>query len=265
MKFLCPIFLLFLFLISCGRKTLISEGEMGGITYLSGGALKIKISSALVGAPDEYVLQEEKTFTGTSINDGNHQLDLSMDEAVLHYSRLKFEIEKTGESNDCEVIFFAPYTYKKSSASAYKATLFGEELNCSGVEPGPPPVPKEIPKECYGGPAKDIVPGFPLFGSIFTTQNKLEALGKFTNEENTKDPRIDNRYYVNNMLEVDRDTGQPMYYVANTMSDYSVYCRDAFGNKLVDVQININDFDGASPNPDVDQYCTWTSGTCGIE
>lgn len=263
MKGLRFIPLLFLFLISCGRKTLVGEGEMGGTSSLTSGILKIKISSALILLnPEVYVVQGEKSFGGNSQDVGNHEFNLSIDEGTLYHSRLKFEIEKIGDNNNCEVIFFRPYSYKKSVSPTFKP--FETEINCSGFEPGPPPVPTEIPKECFGGPAKDIVTQFPLYGSVFTTGKILETKGVFTLNENNGDDKVGNRYYVNNLDVLLRGTNQDGLYVAGTMRDYFASCQDEFGNRLVGVKININDFDGSAPNPDVDQYCTWSSEDCGL-
>jgi hypothetical protein len=274
MKVLGSSFLMFLFLISCGRNTLVVESEMGGTSSISSGTLKIKISSALVGPSDAvYVVQGERTFSGDSQDVGNHSFDVFVDEEILMFSKLKFEIEKVGDKNDCAVVYFRPYQYKKSVAPKFKPTPTSEVLNCSGFalvpepppDPLPAPVPIPVPPGCFGGPAKDIVPNFPLFSSLFTTENKIEKEAKFTNEENNVDPYIGNRYYANNMEEVERGTAQDGLYIASSMRDYSAYCRDAFGNKLLEVQINISDFDGEDPNPDTDQYCTWLSADCGLD
>jgi hypothetical protein len=274
MKGLRFISLLFLFLISCGRKTLVGEGEMGGTSSLTSGILKIKISSALIELdPEAYVVQGEQSFGGTSQDDGNHEFNLSIDEGTLYFSKLKFEIEKIGDNSDCEVITFRPYSYKKSVSPKFKPTELASEINCSGFEPVPEPLPDPpppakpipVPKECYGGPAKDIVDTFPLFTSVFTTNNKLQTEGEFTIEEdNDDDKKVGNRYYVNNLDVLNRGTDQAGLYVAGTMRDYFASCQDEFGNMLVGVQININDFDGSAPNPDVDEYCTWSSEDCGL-
>ncbi len=274
-KFYCCFVLVFFS--SCGRKTLSVEDALGGSSSVTSGTLKITVSSALVeSSPEVFVLQGQESFSGTATSPEtslDQEFNISIDEEILMFSKLKFEIEKTGDKNDCAVIYFKPYSYQKSSSTRFKPLSTGfDELNCSGFalvpdpppDPLPPPVPIPVPPGCFGGPAKDMVTGFPIFNEVFVTTKKLIKEGKFTNQENNVDPRIDNRYYVNNLDVLNRDTTQPNLYVADTMDDYEAYCRDDFGNKLLSVKINISDFDGGDPNPDVDQYCTWSSGVCGL-
>jgi len=255
---------------SCGKKTLVLQGAAGGVSIVSSGTLRVRVSSALYDTPEKFVVLKEKDFGGRSTDAVNYfqPMDISIDEEKLFYSKLKFEFEKPVAEDGCSVIFFRPYSYQKSNTSGFKLLPTDKGENCSGLEDVPPakegdPTTQKVvpvPSFCFGGPAKDLVKDFPRFDRLFSTKSQLVAVeGKVTKVESDLNPGVDNRYYVNDMQDISRNIDVPNLYVAGTMKDYIAWCDDVVGNTLVKVRIKIQDFNGQSPNPTADQFCSWTS------
>ena len=247
----CNKHFLFLFIIfffaSCGRKALVTSTNIGGLATEVKGTVLLKVSIAWEDTPGDFTLLGDFDASGSSSDLLSIDKSIKIPEEQLYYSVLKFEVEKPALDEGCAVIKFRPYYYQKTDDPKFQPDLSSETtVDCSlGSDP-----------VCFGGAAKDLIDGFPLFTYKFSTSDKIEVYFS----QPTHNAGEGNRYAANYMedgLPGDRSVS----YVHGSIKDYSAYCEDIFGNELARINLQIKDDNGTTP--DTDHYCSWTSsGNC---
>lgn len=236
--------------ISCAKKT---DKEMsstsGSGIVASTGSLNVVISTAWEDVPGEFETHATCSVSGTADTPESETCTVEIPEAQLHYSKLKFDISRTG---DCALLNFYPYRYRKSNSATYTPIAASASVDCSKGG-----TTDDLP-ECWGGAAVELVPSFPDFTGLFTTGLTMEKIISSPNEK--QEPG--NRYVSNDKLDktidvlqvpndTDPDDGiddRHEGYVADTMSDYVIQCKDKWSNDLSIITVEIIDFDGSSPN-----------------
>ncbi len=137
-------FLLVLFLISCGRKTLIVEDGFGGLTAIATGKIIMNVSLAWEQSPDKFEVIKTCEASGNSLSYhpivGQPNAEptpclVDVPEGRLYYSRIKFDLKKSADDSGCVVIKFYPYYYRKSYEPAKPEPVKPTEVPPPGVKP----------------------------------------------------------------------------------------------------------------------------------
>lgn len=246
----CSRHFLFLFIIfffaSCGRKALVTSTDIGGLATEVKGTVLLKVSIAWEGTPDKFTDLQQFQVSGNSLDEGTASVQVSIPEEQLYYSLLKFEVEKPVLDEGCAVVVFRPYYYQKSIEPGFQPDKNSDSTVDCSLKKDP---------ACFGGPAKDLIEGFPLFDAQAKTDGKLS----FVFKQSTHKASDGNRYAANDMI--DGVPGDTVSYVPGSIKDYTAYCEDIFGNELARINLQIKDDNGT--NPGTDHYCSWTSsGNC---
>ncbi|MBS1961054.1 MAG: hypothetical protein JST04_02475 [Bdellovibrionales bacterium] len=200
------------------------------------GDLYLIVSSAWETTPDSYVTQiscsvPSGSATGTAVTCSG-----KIPEGQLYFSNLKFTVGTTS-SNTCHTIVFRPYYYVASTAAAYTPPGSTSAVDCSVLP---------LDGSCYNGAAKEIVPSFPDYSGVyFLTSTGNEA--DYTISSGNTLQQGTNRYTCNNKVD---KTAAVAGYVANTMQDYVLECRDEYYELQRKITLTIGDYDtGPAEDP----------------
>jgi hypothetical protein len=168
-------------------------------------------------------------------------------EGQLHFSKLKFTVGTTNPSI-CKQLIFRPYYFIASTAGAYTPEGSTSAVDCSVG------APDDV--GCYGGNAKEIVPSFPTYtGRYFLTAEGLET--SYTISSANEVFGTTNRYTCNNKVD---QTAAVAGYVANSMANYVVECRDQYYTLTKRITLTLGDADleaGETPGAANDDYDDW--------
>jgi hypothetical protein len=149
-------FLLVLFLISCGRKTLIVEDGFGGLTAIATGKIIMNVSLAWAQSADKFEVIKTCEASGNSLSYhpvvGQPDPEptpclVDVPEGRLFYSRIKFDLKKSADDSGCAVIKFFPYYYRKSIAAALEVKTEPPKVENPGGEPVCQ-IPPQSPAAC---------------------------------------------------------------------------------------------------------------------
>jgi hypothetical protein len=231
--------------LSCAKKTdkETSSVSSGSGIVASAGNLNVVISTAWEDDASNFETHATCSASGTVLAPDNEVCTVSIPEGQLHYSKLKFNLNSSG---DCTLMFFRPYYYRKSTSATYTPLGAEDDIDCtSGGEAA-----------CWGGAAVELVPSFPDFMGLFTTSSSMEKISSSPNErlEQNGNRHLSNDLVVRN-LSLDDTDGIDEGYVANSMRDYLIQCQDKWANTLSSIRVDIIDFDGS--NPTTDEIPSW--------
>lgn len=245
----CNRYFLFLFIIfffaSCGRKALVTSTNIGGLATDVKGTVLLKVSIAWEDSSSDYTVLKKFETSGSSLSPKSEKQLIIIPEEQLFYSVLKFEVEKPVLDEGCAVIKFRPYYYTKNN----KDTEFRPDPNSDST------VDCSDGKNaaCFGGAAKDLIAGFPLFDAKFSTSGMIEV----SFSQPTHYAGDGNRFAANDLFENGTPGDPSVRYVTGSVKDYSAYCEDIFGNVLARINLTISDDNGTNPN--TDHFCSWAS------
>lgn len=137
-------FFFVLFLISCGRKTLIVEDGFGGLTAIATGKIIMNVSLAWAQSADNFEVIKTCEASGNSLSYHSESAStlpeatpclVNIPEGRLFYSRIRFDLKKSAADSGCAVIKFYPYSYRKSNLPALVEPRKPTEVNPPGAEP----------------------------------------------------------------------------------------------------------------------------------
>lgn len=184
---------------------------------------------------------------------------ISIPELVLYFSDLIFEVS-TQSRLTCTNITFTPFSYARSVSAGFVNDR-AVTVDCS--EPL-----YQRSADCYGGAAKDIVPGFPLNQSVyFLTANELQQSYRLQASSTRRDTDPDRSMFTNanaanNLASGSRGSAISnafVRYVANSMQDYQFVCYDNFANINYQINLIIEDLDEVNQetNAPLDFFWDW--------
>jgi hypothetical protein len=264
LKSILSLMLVGLLAVACGTKNLSSEDEESS----SSGAVAVTVSTAWQTDSSEYTEQASCTATGTAASPATETCTVTIPEARLFYSYLKFDLTHSGSS--CEIMRFYPYAYRKSTSAAYIPVGDTAAVDCSA------PTADDDPDECWGGPATSIVTDgyYDLYSHLYkTAETPLEVIIDPTNLKTGGDRSL--RWVANNLPAADQtvdvakgaananaitidegyeyDAAAVAYY--NYYQDYKATCVDEYGNTTATITVIITDDNGFSPS--TDEFDSW--------
>jgi hypothetical protein len=232
---------------------LISSNSAVTTTSSASGDLYVKVSTSWETTPTLI----DPQFT-CSIPSGSATVSTTctgkIPEGQLHYSTLHFTVG-TSNPSTCAILIFRPYYYLGSTAALFNppwdSTITGAVCNTvTGPNGGP------ADANCYDGVAKQIVASFPTYtGMYFLTANGGEKTYDADSANLKHAPT--NRWTCNNKVD---KTAAVAGYVANTMQDYVIECRDTHNDLTKQITLTLGDEDtvtGEAPGAGVDDFNDW--------
>lgn len=192
--------------------------------------------------------------TGSTI-----ECKIQIPELQLYYSDLTFTIGSANPET-CRNVTFIPYYYVRSTSAVFKPGA--TEYDCSkALSPT-----SDTPKQCFGGSAVALAPGFPLNSGVYILpayESKASYVLKSANSlrQSTTDMAYnDNTASCNNLASASRGTAIPSYYAGGgAYRDYSVTCYDEWYKLLYRINLTISDEDtpATTSTPAADEVYDW--------
>jgi len=211
------------------------------------GNLYLKVSTAWETTPTIFETQitcriPEGSATTSATCSG------TVPEGQLHYSKIRFTVGTTNSST-CRILIFKPYYYVASNAAGFVPPWdTTTTVDCSVGAPDD--------AACYDGVAKEIVTSFPTYtGMYFLTAEGAEQSYDASSANEIHHPS--NRYTCNNKVD---PTAAVANYVANSMQNYVVECRDDHYNLQKQITLTFGDADlesGETPGAGTDDFNDW--------
>jgi hypothetical protein len=229
-----------------------SSGGSSGTT--TGGGLYLKVESAYDMTPDDKTVQANCSIPLDSAAGTTDTCTVTMPEADLYFGRLTFTYG-TGDPDQCAVVNFKPYYYQGSSAANFDAIYKLDYDPASPTDCSASP----ISSDCFNGVAVQIVPDFPSKRYLYIeTSAALESTveAPSANELDLSS----NAYSSNNMSAANRTSDQwdptsivggttgsdNKTYLANTLQDYTVECRDVKYELIYQITLTVNSTPGST-------------------
>lgn len=165
-------------------------------------------------------------------------------EGQLFFGELQFRVKARVEG--CAQMIFHPFYYLESRSPSFQRTRTDAAIDCSK---------DEIPKECYNGPAPDLVEGWPEYtGKYVNLSTAREA--EFTIPSANSKMRNNNRWIVNDLDDSLR--GESFRgFVGGTMRNWGFQCRDKYSEILRHITVKFSDIDAPPDTEGVDNFSGW--------
>ncbi len=242
-----------------------SGGGSGGSGSSSSttGKLKLVVRRNLKGNNTKTVI-ETCEIPATAAVPSNLACDVEVEELILHYSDLEFVVS-TNNTDSCTEIITTPYFYRKSNSATFRLDGADADTDCTD--------PSEV--LCFGGagPGFGVLTGstftaldFPNnIGYYFLTRNLLSQTYRLISTEERSETNRDrdltsNTGVTNNLPAGSRSANintASARYVANTYRDYTVTCRNDFGELNHTITLTIGDFDTQDTSSSTDSFYDW--------
>lgn len=186
-------------------------------------------------------------------------------ELTLYYSDLELQVAGSG-NGQCALVSSSFYRYVVSTSAAFTPDGETAAIDCSGAT-------LPIPAKCFAGAARYITASSSSLSSPFTggfyynpTANTTSASYKINSSnrlriaDGNKDRSLlsSNVNVTNNLAIRNANINVAgAQYIANSMSDYQIVCRDRFATALFTINFTLADFDADGVPSGVDEIYDW--------
>lgn len=247
-----------------GETASAAPGSTTPVSSLADAPLYVEVTSAYENTT-KTVAQGECTFASTDTPGpaATKTCTINIPELTLFYSDLTFNVG-TASDSICSQVSFVPFYYKRSSAIDYSPLGDNsDDKDCTGPA-------DDI--ACWGGAGPTLIgttflksPGLYFLPSNTLNFPYVIKSSNTIRKTSTEPSFLTNANVANNLAIVDRaatldkDLGDNVSYVGNTMSDYQATCLDPWGNSLYHMNIIISDDDTVVDPVDdaVDSFWDW--------
>lgn len=234
---------------SSSGTNLSSGGGSSGTTNSIAAALYLKVESAWDFNENPY---KEQVLCTIPMNSApvSTTCNVKIPEGELYFSKLKFTYG-TGDGSQCKIYIFQPFYYRGTTTDNSYLPPWLMKPPASGFTCVADPTP-----DCWHGPAT-LVPDFPDYAAwIYTTADGFE--GKQTVRSAYSSGYVNNRWTANN--KTNKAAGIAGEYVANSMVDWAVECRDEWYELIYKLTLTISDEDlngSEDPGGPGDHFADW--------